>query len=60
MKPNMYKHQVDECIARAEKELRLYRKYGRTEFADHVQDRIDSLRRIREKAPAAVIGAKIL
>lgn len=54
----MYKHHVDECIARAKKELALYRRYGRTEFVEHVQRRLDSLERIREKAPKAHIGAR--
>lgn len=54
----MYKHQVDECIERAKKELALYRRYGRTEFIEHVQRRLDSLERIREKAPKAHIGAR--
>lgn len=55
----MYKHQIDECIARANDELKTYRKYHRTEYADHVERRIASLRRIREKAPRAKIGAEI-
>ena len=49
----MYRHIIDECIARSEKELQTLRKYHRTEDAAHVQRRIESLKRIRKDAPKA-------
>lgn len=52
----MYRHVVEECIKRAEKELRTYRMYHNTEAINHVQKRIDSLYRIKQVAPAATIG----
>ena len=54
----MYKDMIDEIIARKQAELETYRKgYRMTKFssqleaAEHVQRCIDSLRRLREKAP---------
>lgn len=52
----MTKQMIDECIDRATKELKTYRKFHRIEYAEHVERRIASLRRIREKAPKARIG----
>ena len=52
----MYQHVIDECIDRAETELRMLRKYHRTEDAAHVQRRIESLRRIRKHAPKATFS----
>lgn len=49
----MYQHTIDECIDRAETELRTLRKYHRIEDAAHVQRRIESLKRIRKHAPKA-------
>lgn len=56
----MYKHQIDDCIRRAEVELRVYRRYHRIEQVDHVERRLQSLRRIRKKAPTARIGAMLV
>ncbi len=52
----MYVHVIDECIERAETELTMYRSKNLTEYAKHVERRIESLKRIREQAPTAVIG----
>lgn len=56
----MYKHVIDEIIAKKEEELKKYRKgYRLTKFqsqleaAEHVQKCIDSLKRLRRKAPSA-------
>lgn len=49
----MYQHMVDECLTRAYKELAQHKLHGRADYADHVQRRIDSLKRIRKKAPVA-------
>ena len=49
----MYRHMVDECLKRAREELALYQMYHRTEEIQHVQRRIDSLLRLREKSPRA-------
>ena len=54
----MYQHQIDECIQRANEELRTARKYRRKDEMDHLQRRIESLYRIRNVAPKAKIGAK--
>lgn len=52
----MYKHQVDECIKRTRDELNVARKYHMTEEIDYLQRRLDSLYKLRDKAPAAKIG----
>ncbi len=52
----MYKHMLDECIARAKQDLSVLRRYGRHEDAAHIQRRLDSLRRLRKDAPVATIG----
>lgn len=52
----MYKHQIDKCIDRALKELRTARKFRNAEYAEHLERRIQSYHRIREKAPTARIG----
>lgn len=52
----MYKHQIDKCIDRALKELRIARKFRNAEYADHLERRIQSYHKIREKAPTARIG----
>ena len=54
----MYKHQIDDCIQRTQKQLRVVRKYQRKDEIKHLQDRLDSLYRIREKAPRARFGVK--
>ena len=53
----MYRHVIDECLERARNELRIYRGFHQDEYADHVQRRIDSLKRLRERAPVACFTA---
>lgn len=55
----MFRHQVDECIARTRSELRNARKYRSSEYARHLERRLESYHRIREKAPVARIGAPL-
>ena len=52
----MYKHMLDECIARAKQDLSVLRRYGRKEEADHVQRRLDSLHKLEKQATKARIG----
>lgn len=49
----MYKHVIDECIERETKTRNICVQYGRLDEARHYQNKIDSLRRIREYAPEA-------
>lgn len=56
MIPNMYRHQIDECIDRAREELKIYRNYRREDDAEHVIRRIQSLKMLREHAPIAKFG----
>lgn len=54
----MYKHQIDDCIKRTQEQLNVVRKYQRKDEIKHLQARLDSLYRIREKAPRARFGVK--
>lgn len=53
----MYKHQIDELIARQKKMLRSYRSKpwseSHKEAAEHCERSIESLMRIRKNAPRA-------
>lgn len=55
----IYKHEIDECIKRAREQQRVARRYHNPEFIDHIQRRIDSLERLRKKAPTAIFGVKV-
>lgn len=55
----MFRHVIDECIERAEEELSIYTIRGLTEYTEHVEKRLESLKRIREKAPIAEFGTLI-
>lgn len=52
--PNMYKHEIEECIDRARAEKKICVKNGKIEEADHIQRRIESLQSIHKKARYAV------
>ena len=56
----MYKHEIDECIQRQINDRRKMIQYGRMDQAAFVQKKIDSLYRVRENAPVAKIGARIV
>lgn len=55
----MFRHVVDACIERAETELSIYRRNNLTEYAEHVERRLESLRRIRKHAPKAIFGSEL-
>ena len=54
----MYKHQIDRCIKRLVRDRTKMQQFGNTEQVQFIQQKIDSLYRIREKAPTAYIGAR--
>lgn len=58
MNANMYQHQIDECLERAYAELETAQKFRRSEYAEHVRRRINSLKRLREGAKKACFNPK--
>lgn len=56
----MFKHEIDECINRLANDRRVMLKNGRNDQARYIQQKIDSLYRVREHAPKAKIGARIV
>ena len=56
MTPNMYRHQIDDEIRKAIKELKVYRKFGRLEEVEHVERRLASWHRLRRNAKEARKG----
>ena len=55
----MYKHVIDECIAREKKTRDTCIQFGRLDEARHYQDKIDSLKRLRKVAPEAKYRATV-
>ena len=53
----MFKHEIDRCIKRQMRDRRRMQQFGNTEQVKLIQQKIDSLYRVREKAPVAKIGA---
>lgn len=56
--PNMSKQKIDRCIKDQMYNLRIYRKFGRQEFVELTEQKIQSLRRLRQNAKWDRIGTK--